>query len=74
MEHKLTANEISNADVKYEFYVLELDSNIVNLGIKKTDFCNDLRNNEICINITKKELHSLIGTLLHVQQKMKGVV
>lgn len=74
MEHRLIAEEISTADLKYEFYVLEIDSNIVNLGIQKTDFCNDSLSNILSINITKKELHSLIGTLLHVQQKMKGSV
>lgn len=28
-------------------------------------------NVEIEVSLTKKELHSFIGTLLHVQQKMK---
>ena len=74
MEHKLTSIETSTENVQYDIYVLELDSNIVNIGIKRIDFCNDLRSNELSLNLNKKELHSFIGTLLHVQQKMKGSV
>lgn len=72
MKHTLTANECTTENVKFEVYVLELDNNILNIGIERTDFINPLLGNEICINLNKKELHSFIGTLLHIQAKMKG--
>lgn len=72
MKHTLTANECSTENVKFDIYVLELDSDIVNIGIDKTDFTKSHLSNEICINLNKKELHSFIGTLLHIQAKMKG--
>lgn len=72
MKHTLTANECSTENVKFEVYVLELDSDIINIGIERTDFVEPHLNNEICINLNKKELHSFIGTLLHIQAKMKA--
>lgn len=72
MRHTLTSQECTTEDIKYDIYVLELDSEIVNIGIEKTNFTNLELSNEICINLNKKDLHSLIGTLLHVQAKMKG--
>lgn len=72
MKHTLIANECSTENVKFEVYVLELDSNIANIGIQRTDFTEPHLSNEICINLNKKELHSFIGTLLHIQAKMKG--
>ena len=74
MEHRLTSQETSTEDVKYDIFVLELDYNIVNIGIETTRYKSPMQNEQLCINLNKKELHSFIGTLLHVQQKMKGSV
>ena len=57
-----------------EHNMISTNAMIHNIGIKRIDFCNDLRSNELSLNLNKKELHSFIGTLLHVQQKMKGSV
>ena len=72
MKHALNPQLCGDENVKYELYVLELDKNCLNIGVSKTDFSNDLQNNEICVNLTQKELHSFIGLLLHIQAKMKG--
>jgi len=72
MTHTLTATESGNENVKFNIYIFELDSNLVNIGIERKDFLEEHLSNEICINLNKKELHSLIGTLLHTQAKMKG--
>ena len=72
MKHELTPELCGNENVKYDIYVIELDKISVNIGINITDFSNELNNNQICVNLTQKELHSFIGTLLHVQSKMKG--
>lgn len=72
MKHSLTASKCSTGDLVYETTILELDKDLVNISITMTDFINHERSNEICINLDKKELHSFIGTLLHVQSKMKG--
>jgi hypothetical protein len=72
MKHLLSSKECSSEYVNYSIYVIEIDSETVNIGIERTDFLKDFLCNEECINLNKKELHSLIGTLLHVQAKMKG--
>lgn len=72
MKHSLTASKCSTEDLVYETTILELDKDLVNISITKTDFINEKMSNEICVNLNKKELHSFIGTLLHVQSKMKG--
>lgn len=72
MKHTLNADSVSTENLKYEIYILELDTDTINIGIEKTDYMNNHLCNEICLNLNKKELHSFIGTLLHVQAKMKG--
>lgn len=72
MKHTLTSNECSDENVKFEIYVLELNSDLLNIGIERKDFLKEHLNNEISINLNKKELHSFIGTLLHAQSKMRG--
>jgi hypothetical protein len=72
MMHKLSPQEYRNDDIKFEIYVLELDNETVNIGIERTEYANRHLSSQICVNLNKKELHSLIGTLLHVQAKMKG--
>lgn len=74
MEHRLTSQENGDENTKYDIFVLELDYNIVNIGIEITRYKSPMQNEQLCINLNKKELHSFIGTLLHVQQKMKGSV
>lgn len=59
MEHKLYLETLSNQSIT----VIEDDGMI----ILQVDNNNSLE----AVFITKKELHSFIGTLLHVQQKMK---
>jgi hypothetical protein len=60
MEHKL----VSSNDVYNYISVNETGVGIVEIII----YCDGEQSNII---LTKKELHSFIGTLLHVQQKMK---
>jgi len=72
MKHTLTSQLSGSEDVKYDIYALELDSDTINIGIERTDFLKSHLSNQICINLNKKELHSFIGTLLHIQSKMKG--
>jgi len=72
MTHTLTSTECGDENVIFNIYMFELDSNLVNIGIERKDFLKEHLNNEICVNLNKKELHSLIGTLLHIQAKMKG--
>jgi hypothetical protein len=59
MEHKLK----TETDIYSSITVIE---NGINLSIKISNYGND----EI-ITLTKKELHSFIGLLLHVQAKNK---
>lgn len=49
-------NELSEIDIEIGFYEENLEKSLNTLG---------------SISLNKKELHSLIGTLLHVQSKMK---
>jgi len=72
MVHTLKALECGTEDQTYEISIFELDPKTVNITVNKIDFVNQHLNNSQCINLTKDELHSLIGTLLHVQAKMKG--
>lgn len=72
MKHSLTSKESSSEDVKYEITVLEIDSQTTNISISVEYFMSMNQSHESCINLNKKELHSFIGTLLHVQAKMKG--
>lgn len=72
MKHTLTSIDCTDENVRFNIYALELDSDNVNIGIEKKDFLNNYLNSEIGINLNKKELHSFIGTLLHIQAKMKG--
>lgn len=60
MEHKLTPEDSALISIS----VIEFNSSVV--VIKITDNGIDQP-----IALNKKELHSFIGTLLHVQQKMK---
>lgn len=59
MEHKLYLETLSNQSIT----IIE-DDGMITLQI-------DNNNSIESVFITKKELHSFIGTLLHVQQKMK---
>lgn len=72
MKHSLISKESSEEDVAYEITVMELDSQTVNISILVEHFISEHKSHQSCINLNKKELHSLIGTLLHVQAKMKG--
>lgn len=72
MKHNLTPQESIKENSKYDLYIFELDNNFVNIGIEYTYFPDDIRDNILSVNLSKKELHSFIGTLLHVQSKMKG--
>lgn len=60
MEHKLTPTE----SVLNSISVIEFSENVVIIKITENGI-------EQPIALNKKELHSFIGTLLHVQQKMK---
>ena len=59
MEHK----QILETYVNQSITIIE-DGNLITISL-----CNN--NIEERVSLTKKELHSFIGTLLHVQQKMK---
>jgi len=72
MKHNLTPQESIKENSKYDLYILELDNNFVNIGIEYTYFPIEICDNILSVNLSKKELHSFIGTLLHVQSKMKG--
>lgn len=72
MKHSLISKISSSQDEIYEISVMELDDQLINISISYTNFFNEIQSNETCLNLNKKELHSLIGTLLHVQAKMKG--
>lgn len=72
MRHNLTPQESIMENSKYDLFIFELDNNFVNIGIERTDFLNDVYDSILSVNLSKKELHSFIGTLLHVQSKMKG--
>lgn len=60
MEHKLTPTESFLNSIS----VIEFSENVVIIKITENGI-------EQPIALNKKELHSFIGTLLHVQQKMK---
>lgn len=72
MTHSLISKVSSSEDEKYEISVIEIDYDLINISISYTNFLNEMQSNETCLNLNKKELHSFIGTLLHVQAKMKG--
>jgi hypothetical protein len=59
MEHKQNLETYVNQSIT----IIE-DVNLITISL-----CNN--NIEERVSLTKKELHSFIGTLLHVQQKMK---
>lgn len=59
MEHKLILETLL-----YQSITIIEDDGIIILQVDNND-CKE------AVFITKKELHSFIGTLLHVQQKMK---
>lgn len=60
MEHKQNLETYVNQSIT----IIE-DGKTVNIEV----YDNTIVSN---VTITKKELHSLIGTLLHVQQKLKS--
>lgn len=60
MEHKL----ISDESIENSISIIEFNNEVVIIKISNNEL-------ELPIALSKKELHSLIGTLLHVQQKMK---
>ena len=60
MEHKQNLETYVNQSIT----IIE-DGKMVNIEV----YDNTIISN---VTITKKELHSLIGTLLHVQQKLKS--
>lgn len=60
MEHKQNLETYVN-----QFITIIEDGKTVNIEV----YDNTIVSN---VTITKKELHSLIGTLLHVQQKLKS--
>ena len=59
MEHKQKLETYFNQSIT----IIEED------GLITIKTCNNTIESEV--TLTKKELHSLIGTLLHVQQKLK---
>jgi hypothetical protein len=63
MEHKLTVYE----DSKKSLSVFETFDNYIVIKISEND-----DEKLIQLSLSKENLHSFIGTLLHVQQKMKG--
>ena len=60
MEHKL----ISDESIENSISIIEFNNEVVIIKVSNNEL-------ELPIYLSKKELHSLIGTLLHVQQKMK---
>lgn len=60
MEHKLIPADCNSASIT----VIEHNTTVVVIKITENGIDQP-------IALNKKELHSLIGTLLHVQQKMK---
>jgi len=74
MEHRLIPEcQISENSDNF-ISVMELQDNTCTISITRQPFNSELETLVLCSNLTKKELHSFIGTLLHVQQKMKGSV
>jgi hypothetical protein len=63
MEHKITVYEESEKTIS----VLETFDNYVVIRVSENS-----NENSIQLDLSKEQLHSFIGTLLHVQQKMKG--
>ena len=59
MEHKLTAENYVNN------YIIVIEQQ------REVTIKIENNSNFECITLTKEQLHSFIGTLLHVQQKMK---
>jgi hypothetical protein len=72
MKHNLTPQESIMENQNHDLFIFELDNNFVNIGIQRTDFLDNVYDSILSVNLNKKELHSFIGTLLHVQSKMKG--
>lgn len=72
MEYALKSNQYNeehNAILKIKH---SYDEKILTLFIQH-GFENDLKTfNSLGIDLDSKELHSFIGTLLHIQAKMKG--
>ena len=60
MEHKL----ISDESIENSISIIEFNNEVVIIKVSNNEL-------ELPIALSKKELHSFIGTLLHVQQKMK---
>jgi hypothetical protein len=63
MEHKITVYEESEKTIS----VLETFDNYVVIRVSENS-----NENSIQLDLSKEQLHSFIGTLLHVQQKLKG--
>jgi hypothetical protein len=63
MEHKITVYEESEKTIS----VLETFENYIVIRVSENS-----NQNTIQLDLSKEQLHSFIGTLLHVQQKMKG--
>jgi hypothetical protein len=63
MEHKITVYEESEKTIS----VLETFDNYIVIRISENS-----GGNVIQLDLSKEQLHSFIGTLLHVQQKLKG--
>jgi len=63
MEHKITVYEESEKSIS----VLETFENYIVIRVSE-----NTEKNTIQLDLSKEQLHSFIGTLLHVQQKLKG--
>lgn len=74
MEHKLIPEFQILENCTNFISVMELKDNTCTISITKQPYNSELEELVLCSNLTKKELHSFIGTLLHVQQKIKGSV
>jgi len=72
MEHKLTPELQISESSKNFISVFEINDGTCTLCITRQPFNDELEQIVLCSSLNQKELHSFIGTLLHVQQKIKG--
>lgn len=70
MKHTLETQAPNNGDIKNEISVLETESFAI-IEITETYFIGKKEESVMSVCLNKKELHSFIGTLLHVQSKIK---
>ncbi len=70
MKHVLIPKK-QDESIYYSQITIEQEGNEINIEVAKIDVMMPADKGGMAVNLNKEELHSFIGTLLHIQQKMK---